>query len=70
MANGGEREMDDLFARVETIDEPSHTVRRAVGLGTALVLIGAGLAIAVTSGAGAVVMAVLRAAMERWVDQF
>jgi len=70
MANGGERGMDDLFARVETVDEPSHILRRAVGLGAALVAIGAGIAIAVTSGAGAVVMAVLRAAIERWADQF
>lgn len=62
--------MDELLTAADPVDEPSHTVRRAVGLGAALVGVGAAVAVGLTSGAIAAFTAVVRAAMEHWGDQF
>ncbi len=67
---GDPRDLDELLARADVVDAPSHTVRRAVGLGVALTGIGVAVAVGLTSGASAVLGAVLRAAFGRWGDLF
>lgn len=67
---GDPRDLDELLAGADVVDAPSHTVRRAVGLGVALVGIGVAVAVGLTSGAYAVLGAVLRAAFGRWGELF
>lgn len=67
---GDPHDLDELLAGADVVDAPSHTVRRAVGLGVALTGIGVAVAVGLTSGASAVLGAVLHAALERWGDPF
>ena len=67
---GDPRDLDELLAGADVVDAPSHTVRRLVGLGAGLVGIGVAVAVGLTSGAFAVLGAVLRAAFARWGELF
>lgn len=67
---GDPRDLDELLAGADVVDAPSHTVRRVVGLAVALTGIGVAVAVGLTSGASAVLGAVLRAAFGRWGDMF
>ncbi len=67
---GDPRDLDELLAGADVVDAPSHTVRRMVGLGVALVGIAVAVAVGLTSGAYAVLGAVLRAAFGRWGELF
>ncbi len=44
-------DVDDLLERAERVDAEPHTARRAVGLGTALVVTGAVVAVVVSGTA-------------------
>ena len=56
---GEPRDLHDLLAQAERVDEPSHTTRRAIAVAIALVGTGVAIAVVVAGGFGGVLTVVL-----------